>query len=137
RCFHASVQEEIEAAVYRICQGVAVSTRTEIKPEMERHYPPTINSAPESGICLSVAEKLLGKAHVHHDMPPAMTAEDFSFMLLEKPGCYVWLGTGNKKARHSLHNPGYDFNDKATPIGVAYWVSLVHAILGGPENLPS
>jgi hippurate hydrolase len=60
-----------------------------------------------------------------------MTAEDFSYMLLKKPGCYVWLGTGDKKEGHtSLHNPGYDFNDKAIPIGIAYWVSLVHAILG-------
>ncbi|MCL2022696.1 MAG: M20 family metallopeptidase [Betaproteobacteria bacterium] len=131
RSFHTVVQEQIEAAIYRICQGVAASTGTEIEPRMERCYPPTINSREESAICLTVAQALLGKTHVRHDAPPAMTAEDFSYMLLEKPGCYVWLGTGDKKASNvSLHNPGYDFNDKAIPIGIAYWVSLVQTILG-------
>jgi hippurate hydrolase len=130
RSFNNAVQEQIEAAIFRICQGVAASSGTEIEPRMERRYPPTINSIDESAICLGVAQSLLGKSHARHDLPPAMTAEDFSYMLLEKPGCYVWLGTGDKKADTiSLHNPGYDFNDKAIPVGIAYWVALVEKVL--------
>ncbi|MCL2074904.1 MAG: M20 family metallopeptidase [Betaproteobacteria bacterium] len=129
RSFNTSVQEQIEAAIHRICQGVAGGTGTKIEARMERSYPPTINSQAESDICLAVAKALLGEAHVYHDMPPAMTAEDFSYMLLERPGCYVWLGTG-EEGNAPLHNPGYDFNDKAIPIGIAYWASLVQAVLG-------
>lgn len=136
RSFHTAVQEQIEAAIHRICQGIAVSTGTKIEATIERRYPPTTNSQKESGICLAVARALLGETNIQHDAPPAMTAEDFSYMLLEKPGCYVWLGTGEKKTRAALHNPGYDFNDKVIPTGVAYWVSLVEAILGKPAEPP-
>jgi hippurate hydrolase len=55
-----------------------------------------------------------------------MGAEDFAFMLKERPGCYVWLGNGSSRA---LHNPRYDFNDAILPIGVAYWTVLVERAL--------
>jgi metal-dependent amidase/aminoacylase/carboxypeptidase family protein len=41
-----------------------------------------------------------------------MGAEDFAYMLQEKPGCYVWLGNGPGTGGCSLHNPHYDFNDE-------------------------
>jgi len=129
RSFNSTVQEKIEAALHRICQGIAASTGTKIEHSIEHRYPPTVNSQPESDVCLATARTLLGAANVQHNAPPAMTAEDFSYMLLEKPGCYVWLGCGEKKNPTALHNPRYDFNDKAIPIGVAYWVSLVQTIL--------
>ena len=66
-----------------------------------------------------------------------MGAEDFSYMLLEKPGCYIFLGNGDgthRDAGHglgpcTLHNPSYDFNDSLIPLGATYWVRLVEAWL--------
>jgi hypothetical protein len=60
-----------------------------------------------------------------------MGAEDFAYMLREKPGCYVWLGNGPGTGGCTLHNPHYDFNDDILPLGVSYWVRLVEAVLGG------
>jgi hippurate hydrolase len=54
-----------------------------------------------------------------------MGAEDFSFMLQEKPGCYIWIGNGSSANSCLLHNPHYDFNDEILPIGAAYWIKLV------------
>ena len=56
-----------------------------------------------------------------------MASEDFAYLLQECPGAYIWLGNGEDSA--SLHNPHYDFNDAATPIGVSYWTSLVRQLL--------
>ena len=51
-----------------------------------------------------------------------MGAEDFSYMLNERPGCYVWLGQGGQVGGEgALHHPRYNFNDEALPIGASYF----------------
>ena len=56
-----------------------------------------------------------------------MTSEDFSYMLEEKPGAYIWLGAGENSEK--LHSPFYDFNDELLPIGANYWANLAETIL--------
>ena len=58
-----------------------------------------------------------------------MGAEDFAYMLEEKPGCYIWLGAGKEKVGSMLHNSQYDFNDDIIPLGIAYWDELVKSEL--------
>jgi hippurate hydrolase len=66
-----------------------------------------------------------------------MGAEDFAYMLMHKPGCYIFLGNGDGSHRalgHGagpcmLHNPSYDFNDDLIPLGATYWVQLAQAWL--------
>jgi hippurate hydrolase len=59
-----------------------------------------------------------------------MGGEDFSYMLLERPGAYVFLGQGGGPHNCFLHNPGYDFNDEVIPLGAGYLAALVE------ESLP-
>ncbi len=54
-----------------------------------------------------------------------MGAEDFAYMLAERPGCYAWLGNGPGVGGCMLHSPHYDFNDELLPIGASWWVRLV------------
>ena len=70
---------------------------------------------------------LVGEEKVFKDPLPSMVTEDFSYMLQEIKGCYVWLGTGleNGNGECKLHSSNYDFNDQVLPIGSAYWVKLV------------
>ena len=70
------------------------------------------------------ARCLVGAANVDTDPTPEMGSEDFAFMLQAKPGCYVWLGAGRGPDTPNIHNPQYDFNDDALPIGASYWVTL-------------
>ena len=63
------------------------------------------------------------------DALPSMGAEDFAYMLLEKPGCYVWLGNGPGEGGCTLHNPHYDFNDDIIAPGAAFWCALVETLL--------
>jgi hippurate hydrolase len=51
-----------------------------------------------------------------------MGAEDFSYMLKERPGAYIFLGNGDTAA---IHHPAYDFNDAAAPFGVSLWARLI------------
>jgi hippurate hydrolase len=84
-----------------------------------------------------VITDLVGAGHVDTQIDPTMGAEDFAFMVLEKPGCYVFLGNGDGDHRTvghgmgpcQLHNPSYDFNDALIPVGVSYWVKLAQRFL--------
>ena len=64
----------------------------------------------------------MGVNAVEKNIPPSMASEDFSYMLLERPGAYLHVGQGYGPP---LHSPEYDFNDDLLPIGVNFWVSLV------------
>jgi metal-dependent amidase/aminoacylase/carboxypeptidase family protein len=58
-----------------------------------------------------------------------MGAEDFAYMLEEKPGCYVWIGNGLGEGGCTLHSPHYDFNDDILTLGASYWVRLAEHLL--------
>jgi metal-dependent amidase/aminoacylase/carboxypeptidase family protein len=58
-----------------------------------------------------------------------MGSEDFSYMLERVPGCYVNIGNGPGESGCEVHNPGYDFNDDALPLGAAFFGRLVETRL--------
>jgi hippurate hydrolase len=104
--------------------------------EFVRNYPPTINSAKEAEFARKVMACIVGEAHVQAQ-EPTMGAEDFAYMLMAKPGCYVFIANGDGAHREMghgggpcmLHNPSYDFNDALIPLGATYWVRLAEAWL--------
>jgi hippurate hydrolase len=76
-----------------------------------------------------VATQLLGADNVV-TRGPVMGSEDFAYMLEHCPGSYVRLGNGlGQDGGCMVHNPLYDFNDKALPIGAAFWASLAQSYL--------
>jgi len=94
-----------------------------------RRYPATINTRAEAETArLSAAETAADKA-VQTELAPSMASEDFSYMLQEKPGAYIWIGNGPAENGHILHSPRYDFNDEVLPVGVEYWVRLANRVL--------
>ncbi len=129
RSFKPEVQESVERAVERLCSGIAAANGAQIGVHFDHRYPATVNSVAESKFCQGVAAGLFGSEHVLTDILPSMGAEDFAYMLREKPGCYVWLGNGPGTGGCTLHNPHYDFNDEILTLGVSYWVRLVEQAL--------
>ena len=129
RSFKPEVQESIERAIERLCSGIASANGAQIGVRFDHRYPPTVNSENEANFCRQVAASVLGAENVQTNTLPSMGAEDFAYMLREKPGCYVWLGNGPGTGGCTLHNPHYDFNDDALVAGVSYWVELVRQAL--------
>jgi hippurate hydrolase len=58
-----------------------------------------------------------------------MGSEDFAYLLLERPGCSVWVGNGGAKMERGLHTPVDLFNEEIIPIGVTFWARLVEKVL--------
>jgi hippurate hydrolase len=138
RTFQTNVLDMIETRMREIAQNVAAAFNCTITFDFLRSYPPLVNHARETAFAIEVMESLVGKENVISDAAPTMTAEDFSFMLDQKPGCYVFIGNGSGEHREPLHgtgpcllhNPSFDFNDEILPLGINYWVRLTEKFLG-------
>jgi len=129
RAFKPEVEDAIESAMEGLCAGIASAHGVQATLDYRRGYPPTVNTPTEAALCRDVLCKLIGASNVLTEAAPSMGAEDFSYMLREKPGCYVWIGNGLAEGGCMLHNPRYDFNDAILPLGSSYWVHLVKTYL--------
>ena len=89
RAFKEEMQEHLEAEIRRISSGIGATFDVGVEVHYERRYPPTINDAAETDLTAAVARKIAGEDRVFLDKDPMMGAEDFAFMLNEKPGAYV------------------------------------------------
>jgi amidohydrolase len=131
RAFKEEIQTHMETEIRRIADGIAATFGVTAQVHYERRYPPTINDAAETDLTAGIAREIAGNDMVSLDKDPMMGAEDFAFMLNEKPGAYMWIGNGPRDGGCMLHNPHYDFNDEVLPLGASYWVKLVETRLAG------
>ncbi len=129
RTFSQSQQDFMEQGMRRICAGIAAAHGVQIELQYARGYPPTINTSPETELCRRAADAVFGAHQVRRDSKPSMGAEDFSYLLQQRPGCYAWLGNGMGAGGCLLHSPHYDFNDEIIPLGIRYWLTLVELAL--------
>ena len=129
RTFRAQTRDLAERRVKEIAAKVADAFGAKAEVEYTRGYPATVNTPRESEFAAQVGRKVFGAANVITDFDPVMGGEDFSYMLLEKPGAYVFLGQGGGPSSCFLHNPGYDFNDEVIPLGAGYLAALVEEAL--------
>jgi amidohydrolase len=125
RTLDAAIQDQTEAAMQQICEGVGLTHGATIHLKYMRGYPGVVNTPKETAAAVAAAASLVGEARVDTTIPPAMGSEDFAFMLLKRPGAYIVIGAGEGANDPSVHNPYYDFNDNILPLGAAYWVALV------------
>lgn len=130
RAFSRAVMERIGASMERIASGVAGAFGASADTDVRWSFPPTVNDPREAEFAAGICAGLVGEAGVDRDPPLIMASEDFSFMLERVPGCYVNIGNGSGESGCEVHNPGYDFNDAALPLGASFFASLVETRLG-------
>jgi amidohydrolase len=120
RSLSQKVRAHTFARVRAIAEGTAASFGASAQAKFEGDVPVTINEAGKTTFASAVAAEVVGAENVK-PMRPIMGAEDFSRMLHQRPGAFIMIGNG---IGPGLHNPAYNFNDEAIPIGVSYWVRL-------------
>jgi len=129
RTFSPAVQDHVETRMQRLIDGICQAHGAKADFFFERRYPPTVNHKAEAEIAATVAAALVGENNVVSTGLPQLGGEDFSFMLLKRPGAYIMIGNGDGDGGCMVHNPHYDFNDEIIPLGIAYWVKLAEKIL--------
>jgi amidohydrolase len=128
RCLSAKVRGLLEKRVREVVEGTAALYGAQAELSYRRGYPILANHEGATGLAATIAGEVGGKDAVNTDFPPMMGAEDFAYMLEERPGAFIFVGNGDSAG---LHQPAYDFNDDAIPIGTSYWVRLAETALAG------
>jgi amidohydrolase len=136
RTFTSEVLDMIERRMRQVAEATSQAFGATSDFTFRRNYPPTVNHARETEFVRSLLGSLVGQSKVH-EFEPTMAAEDFSYYLLAKPGCYFLIGNGDgnhNSGGHDagtcmLHSPNYDFNDELIPLGGSMWVRLAESWL--------
>ena len=126
RTFDLSVQEMVIKRMEKIISGFSISFEVDAKFNYEKGYPPTINHEEKTNFAIEVAKEVCGSDKVLTSVGKEMGAEDFSYMLQKRPGAYLFMGIGEGAG---LHNPNYDFNDAAAPVGASFFARLIEKAL--------
>lgn len=126
RTFDKDIQSRIAARMNSICEGTAATSYdVEVDLDYEYGYPPTVNNPEKAMLAADIAESVVGETHVDANANPILPAEDFAFMLEERPGAHLFLGQGDGAP---VHHPDYDFNDEIAPIGASFFARLVETL---------
>ncbi len=122
RTLEPEIRDLAEKRIRQIVQGTAEAYGATARLDYVRNYPVTRNHPEATAFAAAVAGEVAGAERVNAETQPLMGGEDFSYMLEERPGAFIFVGNGDSAG---LHNPAYDFNDAVIPIGCSYWVRLV------------
>lgn len=122
RTFDPEVQKMVWTRLEEIVAGQAASYGVEAELRIVRGYPATVNDAGKVAFAAKVAAEVAGEGAVSTQRSREMGAEDFSYMLNERPGAYLFLGQGEAAG---LHHSGFDFNDDVAPVGASFFARLV------------
>ncbi len=125
RAFSHDVMALIERNMQRVASGVAESMGARASVDFRKNFAPLVNDLAESDFAAGICAELVGAENVVRDMPLIMASEDFSYMLEKVPGCFVNIGNGDVEGACEVHNPAYDFNDAALPLGASFFAKVV------------
>jgi len=122
RTLDAEYREIAERRIREIAEGTASALGASVAIEWQRGYPVTVNAPENTVYAADVARSIAGD--VDDDVDPVMPAEDFSYMLEERPGAYIFVGNGDTAM---CHHPGYNFDDEAIPFGSSWYSGMIEA----------
>ncbi|HST94274.1 MAG TPA: M20 aminoacylase family protein [Microvirga sp.] len=122
RTLSPEVRDLCETRIRAITESVCAAFGARATIDYSRGYPVTMNDPAKTAFMTEVAKAVAGENAVDTGVLPLMGAEDFSYMLEQRPGAYIFVGNGDTAG---VHHPAYDFNDEATPYGVSLWAKII------------
>lgn len=127
RWFSMDVAALVEERLIAIAEGIGAAGNAEVKVEIRKGYPPTINDAAQAAIIREALVAVAGEENVI-TLSPIMGGEDFSRFLLNRPGAFFIIGSRNeaKGLTYGHHHPKFDIDEESLGIGVA---SMVQSVL--------
>lgn len=130
RSFDDAVQDRIRERLSAMAAGIGTALDVQIKLDYECRFLPTMNSTGEATLAQRAAQRAVGKDRVDTQFRPSMASEDFSAMLMKRPGAFAWIGAGELSDVPGLHHSSFDFNDDLLRPGAAYFAAIIAEELG-------
>ncbi len=132
RTYKADVRKTVIAAMERIGRGIAASFGMEIDMEILSTGRAIINTPTE--IEMATAAARVACLPVRQDLSPSGAGDDFSFLMGDKPGAYIWIGNGPAGEEGELHNSRYNFNDEILPAAIDWMTSVARIALADQKQ---
>ncbi len=115
-------------AMEQLVAGIASAYGMRADLTVHPGYPVTINDDASAAFAGEVAMSLLGPERTGRMPAPVMGAEDFSYVLQQRPGAMAFLGVcppGEHPARaHACHSNRMTLDEDAMSVGAAMYASL-------------
>jgi amidohydrolase len=114
--------------IKEIAESVAAGFGCNAEVRYDLGYPVTRNDESMADVFNTVATEAFGPERIQPLETPVMGGEDFSFYCHEVPSCFFALGlippgkTWDQMPQ--LHQPTFDFNDEAIPVGIEAFCRL-------------
>lgn len=129
RSYTDAIREHMLQRIDEVMAGVCAAFGATFTLEHHTSCPPLVNDPTVTAFVIDKAVDFFGASHIHG--AASMGAEDMSVFLLERPGCYFWLGARNEThgiaGRH--HDPGFVIDEAALALGVEFGLRLIEGSL--------
>lgn len=105
-----AIKRRLEETVKHIC----IMHGAEYNLDLRSGYPTVVNDPDEANGVIELATRLFGEQQVSI-ADPIMIAEDFSYYLQQKPGCFIFVGAGDLDHKETVahHHPRFDIDETA------------------------
>ncbi|TGK48357.1 M20 metallopeptidase family protein [Leptospira bouyouniensis] len=131
RTYSKSVYEMIPTRMEQLVKQVGAGFGADIHLEYKRIDKPTINDPVMADVVRKAAKTILGDNCLTEENTRTMGGEDFSAFLMQRPGCYFFIGSRNEEKGfiHPHHSSFFDFDEDALPIGLSVMKQVIHTYL--------
>jgi len=129
RFYRDEVRDLLTESITRVATGIATTFGMQAHVDVTVGIGPTVNHKPNADLAVEACRERA--IPVRTDLRPAMTGEDFSWFLREKPGAFVWIGNGPSEPGKDLHNDAYNFNDAILPNASGFLAGIARRALRG------
>lgn len=126
RTLNEDIRRKIPVWIEDALKGITTAYGGKYELEYQEGTPPLVNDEKTALFAIEEIGKLLGREKFVYLKKPSMGGEDFAEYLKFVPGVYFRLGTGNREKGtiYPLHNPKFDIDEDALPVGTAVLAHL-------------
>jgi len=126
RSLASDVDAELKRRLAALCEGYAQMSGCRIALDFPHACPPCINAPDQAALAAEVLGGILGADKVKTDLRAFPFSDDFSLMLEQWPGAYLFLGMDSAMC----HHPTFRFDDALLPLAVGVFAGIVEKRLG-------
>lgn len=132
RAYSEDERTQMRPRIERVLSGCCAAQGASYEYKYIDRYPVTVNDATEAAFVHHLAERTVGAQRIGA-LSQTMGAEDFSFMLQRRPGCFFFIGSqSDERTAVAHHNARFAIDESCLPAGVQMMVALA---LNAPQRL--
>jgi amidohydrolase len=127
RSFSPQARERMKVEAVRLCEDIAAAHGMRAEVTYDSEYPVTVNNAEHHEFVADTVRDLFGAERFQLMPNPETGSEDFSRVLNEVPGAYIFLGAttaADAESAPSNHSPLARFDDVVLPDGATLLAEL-------------